>query len=104
MRRILTLLWGKCFLDCEIMRRAVMLSKPIGLQKRRFVGMLRRMLVAAVVISTSLQGQARAPLLREPVVDALANGLSGERALETIKGISANHRVRGSRPFRAAAS
>jgi hypothetical protein len=41
--------------------------------------------------------------LSTPVVDALAKELSGDRALETIKGISSNHRVRGSRPFRAAA-
>lgn len=43
------------------------------------------------------------PLLGDSVVSALAKELSGDRALETIKGISSNHRVRGSRPFRAAA-
>jgi hypothetical protein len=43
------------------------------------------------------------PLLSAPTTDALAKELSGDRALETIRGISANHRVRGSRPFHAAA-
>ena len=42
-------------------------------------------------------------MLSEPVIDALAKELSGERAHETIRAISKNHRVRGSRPFRAAA-
>ena len=37
------------------------------------------------------------------MIDALAKELSGERAHETIRAISKNHRVRGSRPFRAAA-
>lgn len=43
------------------------------------------------------------PLLAEPVVAALANELSGHRALETIIEISKHHRTRGSRPFRRAA-
>ena len=47
--------------------------------------------------------QERPPLLSKPVIDALATELSGERALETVREISANHRVRGSKPYRAAA-
>ena len=65
--------------------------------------MVKRALALLVVLSTSAPAQQRAPLLSEPVVDALANELSGDRALETIRAISANHRIRGSRPFRAAA-
>jgi hypothetical protein len=55
-----------------------------------------------LLLSSQVAAQ-QAPLLSAPVIDALAKELSGDRALETIKGISANHRVRGSRPFRVAA-
>src|SRR3954466_15964032 len=65
--------------------------------------MTRRIPLALLLVSASLGAQGRPPLLSEPTVAALAKELSGERALETIKGISSNHRVRGSRPFRAAA-
>lgn len=64
---------------------------------------LKRSLLALALFSATASAQQRAPLLGESVIDALAKNLSGERALETIKGISSNHRVRGSRPFRAAA-
>ena len=59
--------------------------------------------VALAMVSTVVPAQQRPPLLSEPVIDALAKELSGDRALETIRAISKNHRVRGSRPFRAAA-
>src|SRR5215212_12234999 len=65
--------------------------------------MLKRALAALLVVSASARAQERPPLLSEPIIQSLANELSGERAHETIKAISANHRVRGSRPFRAAA-
>src|SRR5512141_1077427 len=65
--------------------------------------MYKRYLVALAVLSTTAAAQQRPPLLSEPVVDALAKELSGERAHETIKAISRNHRVRGSWPFRVAA-
>ena len=51
----------------------------------------------------SAAAQDHAPLLPEPVVAALAQGLSGDLAHETIREISANHRMRGSRGFRTAA-
>jgi aminopeptidase YwaD len=65
--------------------------------------MLTRCFIAFVVLSSSAAAQQRPPLLAEPVVAAIAKELSGERAHETIRAISANHRVRGSRPYRAAA-
>ncbi|HVD60218.1 MAG TPA: hypothetical protein VNC11_05040 [Gemmatimonadaceae bacterium] len=65
--------------------------------------MRRVHLGAWVLLAVTASAQQPPPLLSAPVVDALAKELSGDRALETIKGISANHRVRGSRPFRAAA-
>jgi aminopeptidase YwaD len=60
-------------------------------------------LVGLLVIPGFLGAQDRPPLLSEPIVAALAKELSGERAHETIRAISSNHRVRGSRPFRVAA-
>jgi hypothetical protein len=65
--------------------------------------MYTRCLVALAMLSATAAAQQRPPLLSEPVVDALAKELSGERAHETIKAISRNHRVRGSWPFRVAA-
>ncbi len=62
-----------------------------------------RFALAVALISSSSSAQQPAPILNGHVIDALAKNLSGERALETIKAISANHRSRGSRPFRAAA-
>ena len=62
-----------------------------------------RLVLAIGLLSTSASAQQRPPLLSEPVIDALAKELSGERAHETIRAISKNHRVRGSKPFRAAA-
>lgn len=64
--------------------------------------MLKRVLLGLAVTSAAAGAQQKPPLLPEPVVSALASELSGERALETIKGISSNHRVRGSRPLHAA--
>jgi aminopeptidase YwaD len=64
---------------------------------------LKSCLFGFVAISTAASAQQRPPLLSEPVIAALANELSGERAHETIRQISGNHRVRGSRPYRAAA-
>ena len=58
---------------------------------------------ALLILSTAATAQEKPPLLGEPVVAALAKELSGDRALETIVGISKNHRMRGSRGFRAAA-
>jgi aminopeptidase YwaD len=55
------------------------------------------------VLAAPLQGQDRAPLLADSVVDAFANELSGERAHQTIREISGHHRMRGSRGFRASA-
>jgi len=60
-------------------------------------------LVVALCPFAPLAAQERPPLLSEPVVAALAAGLSGDRAHETIVEISKNHRTRGSRPFRRAA-
>jgi aminopeptidase YwaD len=56
-----------------------------------------------LVLAAPLHGQDRAPLLADSIVAALATELSGERAHETIREISGNHRMRGSRGFRAAA-
>ncbi len=67
------------------------------------MAMLRSCLAGLLLISLPAFAQQRAPLLSEPAVDALTKELSGDRALETIVEISKNHRVRGSRPFRAAA-
>src|SRR5215217_8835924 len=63
---------------------------------------MRFALLLVVTVSTA-SAQQRPPFLSEPVVEALSANLSGDRALETIKGLSKSHRVRGSRPFRAAA-
>ncbi|MEO7369003.1 MAG: endonuclease/exonuclease/phosphatase family protein [Gemmatimonadaceae bacterium] len=65
--------------------------------------MLKRFILALAVVSSTASAQQPAPVLSPQVIDALARNLSGERALETIKAISANHRTRGSRPFRGAA-
>ena len=65
--------------------------------------MRMRLVIAIGLLSTAASAQQQPPLLSEPVIDALAKELSGERAHETIRAISKNHRVRGSRPFRAAA-
>jgi hypothetical protein len=66
--------------------------------------MQMRMLASiAFFIATVASAQDSPPLLSDSVVTALARNLSGDRALETVKEISRNHRVRGSRPFRAAA-
>jgi len=65
--------------------------------------MLKWPLIVLLLIPGAASAQQRPPLLGEPIVDALAKELSGDRALETIRGISSNHRVRGSRPFRVAA-
>lgn len=62
-----------------------------------------RCLTVLLLLPVAGFAQQPPPLLNEPVIEALAKNLSGERAHETIKAISANHRVRGSRPFRAAA-
>jgi aminopeptidase YwaD len=62
-----------------------------------------RLVIAIGFWSTVASAQQRPPLLSEPVIDALAKELSGERAHETIRAISRNHRVRGSRPLRASA-
>lgn len=62
-----------------------------------------KLLLALVCVAATASAQQKPPLLSQPVIDALTRELSGDRALETIKGISKNHRVRGSRPFRAAA-
>ena len=61
------------------------------------------LLTVAFCSAGSVAAQDRAPLLSEPVVDALAKELSGDRAHETIREISDSHRMRGSRGFRAAA-
>ena len=65
--------------------------------------MMNRTLFALVIIPGILSAQQAPPLLREPIVAALAKDLSGDRALETIALISKNHRMRGSRGFRSAA-
>ena len=65
--------------------------------------MLKLTVATFLLVSASAQAQARPPLLSEPIIEALAKELSGERAHETIKAISGNHRMRGSRGFRAAA-
>ena len=64
--------------------------------------MLKRFWVAFAICSTTASAQQRPPLLSEPIVSALATELSGDRPYETIVEISRNHRVRGSRPLRAA--
>jgi aminopeptidase YwaD len=64
--------------------------------------MLKRTTFALLICSSVVSAQQRPPLLSEPIVSALATELSGDRAYETIVEISRNHRVRGSRPLRAA--
>lgn len=61
-------------------------------------------IITLLILPTRAVAQDRPPLLTEPIVAALANSLSGERAHETIRFLSQNHRVRGSRPFKAAAN
>jgi len=66
---------------------------------------MKRILIL-LLLTVALVGPAHAqqpPLLPVPVVDALAQELSGEKAKRNLEGISRNHRTRGSRPFRAAA-
>src|SRR5688572_10184093 len=46
---------------------------------------------------------AAPPLLPEPVIAALAREISGDHAHQTVEAISRQHRMRGSRPFQAAA-
>lgn len=59
--------------------------------------------VALSCVAVPVRAQDAPPLLPEPIVAALANELSGDRAHATIVEISKNHRTRGSRPFRRAA-
>jgi aminopeptidase YwaD len=69
----------------------------------RCFGQVALAFLLALSLPVDAAAQDRAPLLPEPVVDALAKELSGDRAHETIREISGNHRMRGSRGFRAAA-
>jgi hypothetical protein len=65
--------------------------------------MRRAWLAAAVAFAAAVPLPAQEPpLLPEAVVDALAQELSGETALRNLEGLSRHHRMRGSRPFRAA--
>ena len=65
---------------------------------------MKKLLLAGLLTApVAASAQDRPPLLSEPIVAALAKELSGGRAHETIKAISGNHRIRGSRGFRAAA-
>lgn len=60
--------------------------------------------LAFAALAMPARAQDTPPLLNDSIVSALAAELSGDRALETVVRISANHRTRGSRPFRAAAT
>jgi hypothetical protein len=59
-------------------------------------------LTAILFFSGAVLAQ-KPPLLPEKDVAALAEELSGETAKRTVEGISRHHRMRGSRPYRAAA-
>jgi aminopeptidase YwaD len=59
------------------------------------------LLLAVVAVRTNAQD--RAPLLADSVIETLATELSGDRAHETVREIATQHRMRGSKGFRAAA-
>lgn len=60
-------------------------------------------LLASLIISHTVFGQTKPPLLPEPVVAALANELSGETAKRNLEFISRQHRMRASKGYRTAA-
>ncbi len=62
-----------------------------------------RKLVLALVLATSVSAQTTIPFLSEKEISALASEISGESAKRTLEGFSRQHRMRGSRGFRAAA-
>ena len=64
---------------------------------------MRILLVVTLLLPALASAQQAPPFLSKQVADALAANLSGERAHETVVQISKNHRMRGSRGFRAAA-
>lgn len=59
--------------------------------------------VLLLIIGVCPAGGQQSPLLPEPVIAALAAELSGELAKRNLEFIARLHRIRGSRPFRAAA-
>jgi hypothetical protein len=67
--------------------------------------MKARLALAAVFLSLPVLAQSPAPppLLPEPVVRALASEVSGTAARRTVQELTLQHRMRGSRGFRAAA-
>ncbi len=66
---------------------------------------MKRAIVAILLCLISAGGvrAQRPPLLPEPVIAALAEELSGETAKHHVEYLARLHRIRGSRPFRAAA-
>jgi len=60
-------------------------------------------LFACIIFTQTVFPQTKPPLLREPVVAAFNNELSGETAKRNLEFISRQHRMRASRGFRAAA-
>lgn len=61
-----------------------------------------RKLAAALLFATVANAQTL-PFLTDKEIDALATEISGESAKRTVEGFSRQHRMRGSRGFRAAA-
>jgi hypothetical protein len=67
-------------------------------------GHIRKLSLAVLAFAVPAGAQDSPPLLSDSIISALAAELSGDRAHETVVRISAHHRTRGSRPFRAAAN
>ena len=61
-----------------------------------------RAIIIALAIALNAQGDTL-PFLDDKTITALATELSGETAKRNLEGISRQHRIRGSRQFRAAA-
>ncbi|HVG25245.1 MAG TPA: DUF4910 domain-containing protein [Thermoanaerobaculia bacterium] len=62
-----------------------------------------RKLAIALLLALPAAAQSTIPFLNDDEISALASEVSGESAKRNLEGFSRNHRMRGSRGFRAAA-
>src|SRR3954465_8979731 len=65
--------------------------------------MARMRLFAVILLSVSAVFAQTFPILDKPTVSAFANELSGDMAKRNLDFITTQHRMRGSRQYRAAA-
>lgn len=63
---------------------------------------MRTLYLVALLVAAPVAAADAIPLLSDSHVTALANEISGETALETVRDLSKHHRMRGSKGFTAA--